>query len=107
MSGISHGLEATPSRVSGALAEGSQAAVPWAIVTDLGLARRHNKDRCSVDALNGVIAFADGMGGDNAGEVAASIRDGRLPVARALELGCTDDPTVLLAGGERDAPRSH
>ena len=73
MSGIAHGLEGSPSRVSGTLAEELQAAVPWAIVTDPGPARRHNEDRCSVDALHGVFALADGMGGFNAGEVAAEI----------------------------------
>jgi serine/threonine protein phosphatase PrpC len=73
MSGIAHGLEASTSRVSGTLAEGPEAAGPWAIVTDPGPARRHNEDRCSVDALHGVFARADGMGGYNAGEVAAEI----------------------------------
>jgi hypothetical protein len=68
MSGIAHGLEALPSRVSGTLAEGPQAAGPWAIVSDPGPARRHNEDRCSVDALHGVFALADGMRGYTAGQ---------------------------------------
>lgn len=73
MSAIAHGLEASPSRVSGTLVHGPQAAVPWALVTDPGPARRHNEDRCCVDARYGVFALADGMGGYNAGEVAAEI----------------------------------
>jgi protein phosphatase len=73
MSGIAHGHGEHASRVSGTLAEGPDACVPWAVVTDPGPARRHNEDRWSVDAAHGVFALADGMGGYNAGEVAAEI----------------------------------
>ncbi|RPH44715.1 MAG: serine/threonine-protein phosphatase [Burkholderiales bacterium] len=73
MSGIAHGHGELASRVPGTLAEGPDASVPWAIVTDPGPTRRHNEDRWSVDAAHGVFALADGMGGYNAGEVAAEI----------------------------------
>jgi PPM family protein phosphatase len=43
------------------------------MVTDAGPARGHNEDRWGVDDAHGVFALADGMGGYNAGEVAAEI----------------------------------
>jgi protein phosphatase len=43
------------------------------MVTDAGPARVHNEDRWGVDDAHGVFALADGMGGYNAGEVAAEI----------------------------------
>lgn len=41
--------------------------------TDTGLARAHNEDAIAVDAENGIVALADGMGGYNAGEVASRL----------------------------------
>lgn len=73
MSAIGHGHEGLASRASGTLSEGADAPVPWAAATDPGPLRTHNEDRWSVDAGQRVFVLADGMGGYNAGEVAAEV----------------------------------
>jgi PPM family protein phosphatase len=42
-----------------------------AAVTDVGNVRQYNEDSIAVDAENGILALADGMGGHRAGEVAS------------------------------------
>ena len=42
----------------------------WGL-TDVGLKRDHNEDAAAADMSVGMVALADGMGGYNAGEVAA------------------------------------
>jgi PPM family protein phosphatase len=44
-----------------------------ACVSDAGHERAHNEDACAIDARNGLILLADGMGGYNAGEVASAL----------------------------------
>lgn len=73
MSGIGHGHEPLAARSSLARTGRREARLPWVAVTDAGCARRHNEDRFQVDEPHGVFALADGMGGYNAGEVAAEI----------------------------------
>ena len=41
--------------------------------TDPGLVRRHNEDRCCAEADSGLFLVVDGVGGQNAGQVAAQI----------------------------------
>lgn len=41
--------------------------------TDPGIVRAHNEDAVAADAAHGVVVLADGMGGYNAGEVAAGM----------------------------------
>lgn len=42
-------------------------------LTDVGMVRDHNEDYLSSDVTNGIAVLADGMGGENAGEVASSM----------------------------------
>ncbi|MCC7326908.1 MAG: serine/threonine-protein phosphatase [Burkholderiales bacterium] len=42
-----------------------------AAITDVGSVRQYNEDSIAVDAANGILALADGMGGHRAGEVAS------------------------------------
>lgn len=41
--------------------------------TDPGLVRRHNEDRCCAEPQTGLFLVVDGVGGQNAGQVAAQI----------------------------------
>jgi protein phosphatase len=41
--------------------------------TDPGMVRSHNEDAVATDAAHGIVVLADGMGGYNAGEVAAGM----------------------------------
>jgi parallel beta-helix repeat protein len=45
----------------------------WAAASDTGRKRKHNEDRCYVDADRGIYAVIDGVGGHAAGETAASV----------------------------------
>ena len=73
MSGIGHRHEGIAPVPRVAVAARPDAPLPWAMVTDAGPARRHNEDRWGVDDTHGIFVLADGMGGYNAGEVAAEI----------------------------------
>ncbi len=42
-------------------------------VTDVGNVRQFNEDSIAIDARNGIMALADGMGGHRAGEVASRL----------------------------------
>ena len=53
-------------------------ALEMAALTDIGLERDHNEDALFVDAERGLAILADGMGGYNAGEVAAEMLVSRL-----------------------------
>jgi protein phosphatase len=74
MSGIGHGHEGFASSARPAFARPvGDAPIAWAAASEGGPARRHNEDRWAADVAGGVFALADGMGGYNAGEVAAEI----------------------------------
>ncbi len=47
-------------------------------LTDTGRVREHNEDMIAVDGELGLVVLADGMGGYNAGEVAAALRSRHL-----------------------------
>ncbi|GHU11548.1 protein phosphatase [Betaproteobacteria bacterium] len=53
-------------------------ALEMLALTDTGLVRKHNEDAVFADAGRGVVILADGMGGYNAGEVAANMLVSRL-----------------------------
>jgi serine/threonine protein phosphatase PrpC len=55
--------------------------------TDPGIVRAHNEDAVAADPVHGVVVLADGMGGYNAGEVAAGMATTVITteMARALE----------------------
>ncbi len=48
-------------------------ALEIAVRSDAGMVRSHNEDAVFADASHGLVVLADGMGGYNAGEVAASM----------------------------------
>ena len=73
MAGIEHSRDTDAARPRVATAADPGASTPWAVATDAGPSHRHNEDRWSADVASGVFALADGMGGDNAGEIAAEI----------------------------------
>lgn len=64
-------------------------AVHFAALSDVGSARPHNEDRWQVVAEHGLIVVADGMGGYNAGEVAAEL---------AVQTACQLVPDLLVLG---------
>ena len=59
----------------------------FASATDVGLLRKNNEDSVCVDARAGVAVLADGMGGYNAGEVAAAMATSMVCSALAQWLG--------------------
>jgi protein phosphatase len=68
-------------------------------ITDAGLVRSNNEDRCFVSAADGLFIVADGMGGHAAGEVASTMAirlvcDQVLP--RLREAGAAEEPDALL-----------
>jgi protein phosphatase len=73
MAGVGFGQQVPGGRSSVAVTERTDGPLPWAAVSDPGPARTHNEDRWRVDEPCGVCALADGMGGYNAGEVAAEV----------------------------------
>lgn len=48
-------------------------ALEFASYSDAGMVRKHNEDSVAIDAANGLVVLADGMGGYNAGEVASGM----------------------------------
>jgi PPM family protein phosphatase len=64
-------------------------AVHFAALSDVGSARPHNEDRWQVVPEHGLIIVADGMGGYNAGEVAAEL---------AVQTACQLVPDLLVLG---------
>lgn len=73
MSATGHSAFVVVTRSSSAVVERTDAGLPWAAVTDAGPCRAHNEDCWQVHDRLPVFALADGMGGYNAGEVAAEI----------------------------------
>jgi serine/threonine protein phosphatase PrpC len=67
----------------------------FATATDAGVVRPHNEDSIMVSPQFGLAVLADGMGGYNAGEVAASIATAGL--RREIEAALTENPDLLLA----------
>ena len=72
-------------------AEGPRLTV--AMASDTGHLRQNNEDAIATDAALGLIVLADGMGGHNAGEVAAHLAVGE--VCAALATGHPDHPVQL------------
>ena len=69
-----------------------EGSVRAAMASDRGLVRQQNEDACLVDPLRRLFIVADGMGGQQAGAVAAQLVISALPdeIDRALS-GTTDD----------------
>jgi protein phosphatase len=67
----------------------------FATATDSGVVRSHNEDSVIVSPAFGLTVLADGMGGYNAGEVAASIATASL--RREIEAALTENPELLRA----------
>jgi protein phosphatase len=81
--------------------------VTFGAATDPGLVRQHNEDRYCADLETGLLLVVDGVGGQNAGEVAAQIvcdsievfmRDAQLDEDKTWPFGL--DPS-LSTGGNR------
>jgi protein phosphatase len=81
-----------------------------AAVTDVGNVRQYNEDSIAVDAENGILALADGMGGHRAGEVASRMATdlllAELAVATA-ETGPDADPQGTMLAVERSINRAN
>ena len=67
--------------------------IEFAYKTDRGQIRRHNQDYIWVDGKAGVFIVADGMGGQEAGEVASQLS--ATTVARLMMEGISDGQTPL------------
>ncbi|HYW92710.1 MAG TPA: Stp1/IreP family PP2C-type Ser/Thr phosphatase [Gammaproteobacteria bacterium] len=64
--------------------------------TDPGRVRSHNEDSIHIDAANGLVVLADGMGGYRAGEVASAI------AVRSIRDFIVNGLGGLAAGGDGD-----
>ncbi len=65
----------------------------FAAATDPGIVRVHNEDSVATSSAFGLAVLADGMGGYNAGEVAALMATGTLRAD--IEAALTDNPRFL------------
>jgi protein phosphatase len=63
-----------------------------AAATDQGRVRANNEDAFFQSPESGIFLVSDGMGGENAGEVASRIVAEILPSVLARELAGMDDP---------------
>ena len=74
--------------------------------THTGNVRPHNEDRMLVEIPLGLFAVADGMGGHNAGEVAADLAIDTLKVFVERSRNDTDHtwPVAARLGGSRPSP---
>jgi protein phosphatase len=105
MSGLGPGHASLAARAAVSLVERPDAPLPWAASTDPGPIRPHNEDRWCVDDVHGVLALADGMGGYNAGEVAAEIavRTVAQLVGALLDAGLAADDALARAAAAAHA----
>ena len=91
-------------------------ALEHAALSEVGLVRGHNEDRWQVVAEAGLFVVADGMGGYNAGEIAAELAvqtacrlipgfvagDGDVPAAMHRAIGACNERIRERAAGDPD-----